>query len=95
MSVSDPVADFLTCVRNAIRAKHRKGDCPASKPQTRKVLTSCSKKVTRSKPTSWRAWRALMTLTRRRFTRTRCRRMMYPKNIWIRSNGRFMRVGAD
>ena len=24
MSGSDPVADFLTCVRNAIRAKHRK-----------------------------------------------------------------------
>mgnify|MGYP001557797263 FL=1 len=31
MSVSDPVADFLTCVRNAIRAKHRKVDIPASK----------------------------------------------------------------
>ena len=31
MSVSDPVADFLTCVRNAIRAKHRKVDVPASK----------------------------------------------------------------
>ena len=34
MSVSDPVADFLTCVRNAIRAKHRKVDCPASKLKT-------------------------------------------------------------
>jgi small subunit ribosomal protein S8 len=31
MSVSDPVADFLTCVRNAIRARHRKVDVPASK----------------------------------------------------------------
>jgi len=31
MSVSDPVSDFLTCVRNAIRAKHRKVDVPASK----------------------------------------------------------------
>jgi len=30
MAVSDPVADFLTCVRNAIRAKHRKVDIPAS-----------------------------------------------------------------
>ncbi len=34
MSVSDPVADFLTCVRNAIRAKHRKVDVPASKIKT-------------------------------------------------------------
>jgi small subunit ribosomal protein S8 len=34
MSVSDPVADFLTCVRNAIRAKHRKLDVPASKLKT-------------------------------------------------------------
>jgi small subunit ribosomal protein S8 len=31
MAVSDPVADFLTCVRNAIRAKHRKVDIPASR----------------------------------------------------------------
>jgi small subunit ribosomal protein S8 len=30
MSVSDPVADFLTCIRNAIGAKHRKCDVPAS-----------------------------------------------------------------
>jgi len=34
MSVSDPVADFLTCVRNAIRAKHRKVDVPASRIKT-------------------------------------------------------------
>ena len=34
MSVSDPVADFLTCVRNAIGAKHRKVDVPASKLKT-------------------------------------------------------------
>jgi len=34
MSVSDPVSDFLTCVRNAIRAKHRKLDVPASKMKT-------------------------------------------------------------
>lgn len=34
MSVSDPVADFLTCVRNAVRAKHRKLDVPASKMKT-------------------------------------------------------------
>lgn len=31
MSVSDPVADFLTCVRNAIRAKQRKVDIPSSR----------------------------------------------------------------
>ena len=31
MSVSDPVADFLTCVRNAIQARQRKVDVPASK----------------------------------------------------------------
>ena len=30
MSVSDPIADFLTCVRNAVRARHRKVDVPAS-----------------------------------------------------------------
>ncbi len=34
MSVSDPVADFLTSVRNAIRARHRKVDVPASKLKT-------------------------------------------------------------
>jgi small subunit ribosomal protein S8 len=40
MSVSDPVADFLTCVRNAIRARHRKLDVPASyvKTELSKVL---------------------------------------------------------
>src|SRR5205814_10189490 len=31
MSVSDPVADFLTGIRNALRAKHRRVDVPASK----------------------------------------------------------------
>jgi small subunit ribosomal protein S8 len=34
MAVSDPVADFLTGVRNAIRAKHRKVDMPASRLKT-------------------------------------------------------------
>lgn len=34
MSVSDPVADFLTCIRNAIGAKHRKLDVPASRMKT-------------------------------------------------------------
>lgn len=34
MSVSDPLADFLTSVRNAIRAKHRRVDVPASKLKT-------------------------------------------------------------
>ena len=40
MSVSDPVADFLTCVRNAIRAKQRKVDVPSSriKAEIAKVL---------------------------------------------------------
>ena len=40
MSVSDPVADFLTCVRNAIRTKARKVDVPASrlKAEIAKVL---------------------------------------------------------
>lgn len=31
MSVSDPVADFLTCVRNAVSARHKKVDVPASR----------------------------------------------------------------
>ena len=34
MAVSDPIADFLTCVRNAIRAKHRKVDVPSSQLKT-------------------------------------------------------------
>jgi small subunit ribosomal protein S8 len=34
MSVSDPVADFLTSIRNAIGAKHRKVDVPASRLKT-------------------------------------------------------------
>ncbi len=34
MAVSDPVADFLTCLRNAIRAKHRKVDVSASRLKT-------------------------------------------------------------
>ena len=34
MSVSDPVADFLTAIRNAVRAKHRKVDMPASRLKT-------------------------------------------------------------
>jgi small subunit ribosomal protein S8 len=34
MSVSDPVADFITGIRNAIRAKHRKVDVPSSRLKT-------------------------------------------------------------
>jgi small subunit ribosomal protein S8 len=34
MAVSDPVADFLTGIRNAVRAKHRKVDVPASRLKT-------------------------------------------------------------
>ena len=34
MSVSDPIADFLTGVRNAIGAKHRKVDVPATRFKT-------------------------------------------------------------
>jgi small subunit ribosomal protein S8 len=30
MSVSDPVADLLTCIRNACKAKHKKVDVPTS-----------------------------------------------------------------
>jgi small subunit ribosomal protein S8 len=40
MAVSDPVADYLTCVRNAIQARQRKVDVPASrlKQEITKVL---------------------------------------------------------
>lgn len=31
MSLTDPVADFLTRIRNAINARHQKVDAPASK----------------------------------------------------------------
>jgi len=34
MPVTDPIADFLTGVRNAIRARHRKVDVPATKLKT-------------------------------------------------------------
>lgn len=34
MAVSDPIADFLTCVRNGVRAKHRKVDVHASRVKT-------------------------------------------------------------
>jgi len=34
VSVSDPIADFLTCVRNAVRAKHRKVDVPSPNMKT-------------------------------------------------------------
>ena len=34
MSLTDPVADFLTRVRNSIRARHQKLDVPASKLKT-------------------------------------------------------------
>jgi small subunit ribosomal protein S8 len=34
VSVSDPIADFLTCVRNAVRARHKKVDVPASRLKT-------------------------------------------------------------
>ncbi len=37
MSVSDPVADFLTCIRNACKAKHKKCDVPASNLKTELV----------------------------------------------------------
>lgn len=40
MSVSDPIADMLTCIRNAAAAKHKKVDFPASrvKEEILKVL---------------------------------------------------------
>jgi small subunit ribosomal protein S8 len=34
MSQSDPIADLLTCIRNACRAKHKKVDVPASSVKT-------------------------------------------------------------
>ncbi len=34
MSVSDPIADFLTAVRNAVGARHRRVDVPASRMKT-------------------------------------------------------------
>ncbi len=34
MSVTDPIADFLTCVRNACKAKHKRVDVPNSRVKT-------------------------------------------------------------
>jgi len=31
MSVTDPIADMLTCIRNGAQAKHKRVDVPASK----------------------------------------------------------------
>jgi small subunit ribosomal protein S8 len=31
MSVSDPIADMLTCIRNAANARHRRVDVPSSR----------------------------------------------------------------
>ena len=31
MSVTDPIADMLTCIRNAAQARHKKTDIPASR----------------------------------------------------------------
>jgi small subunit ribosomal protein S8 len=40
MSVTDPIADMLTCIRNAAKAKHKRLDVPASgvKEEILKVL---------------------------------------------------------
>jgi small subunit ribosomal protein S8 len=40
MCVTDPIADMLTCIRNAVGAKHRRVDVPASgvKEEILKVL---------------------------------------------------------
>ena len=37
MSVSDPIADLLTSIRNACKAKHKKVDVPASNLKTEVV----------------------------------------------------------
>ena len=37
MAVTDPIADLLTCIRNACKAKHKKVDVPASKLKTELV----------------------------------------------------------
>jgi len=34
MSMTDPIADMLTRIRNAVRSKHRRVDMPASKVKT-------------------------------------------------------------
>jgi small subunit ribosomal protein S8 len=34
MSQTDPIADMLTCIRNAVRAGHRRVDIPASNQKT-------------------------------------------------------------
>lgn len=34
MSITDPIADFLTCIRNGCKAKHKKVDIPGSRIKT-------------------------------------------------------------
>src|SRR6185369_10752997 len=38
MSFTDPVADFLTRIRNGIKARHQKIDVPASKLEIARIL---------------------------------------------------------
>ena len=37
MTVSDPIADHMTCIRNACKAKHKKVDVPTSKTKAEVV----------------------------------------------------------
>ena len=45
MTMSDPIADMLTRIRNANTAKHDTVDVPASKMRKLLSQTSCSMKV--------------------------------------------------
>ncbi len=44
--MTDPIADYLTRLRNAIRAKHRVVEVPASNLKRKRSLRSFSTKAT-------------------------------------------------
>ena len=58
MSLTDPVADFLARIRNAIRARHQKLDVPASKLKSEIARTAAYETLAPGQPytVSGAAW---------------------------------------
>ena len=52
MNLTDPVADFLTRIRNAMRSRHQKLDVPASKLKSEiaRILKKKATSQTSSRP---------------------------------------------
>jgi len=50
MCVTDPIADMLTCIRNAAQAKHKRLDVPASKVKEDILRVLCREKFIQKLP---------------------------------------------